>query len=152
MSAALDHQLPAARRHDLVITPLADELVIYDTAANQLHTLNPTAAFVWQQCDGQTSVSVIAQRFAQTYGMDDGSGLVWSALDQLDRQQLLKGRVERPVWLVDVSRRDLMKRAAAGALVALPLVRSLVAPTAAQAQSGTTTPGPCAGRFWKNGG
>jgi hypothetical protein len=150
MSTALSQQTPTARKTDLVVNELADELVLYDLKTNQLHTLNPTAAFVWRQCDGRTAVATIAQRFTGQYGLDDGADLVWSALDQLDRQNLLQSGVNRPTWVAGITRRDLMKRVAAGAFVALPLVRSLAAPTPAQAQSGpTTTFVPCAGLFWQ---
>ena len=157
MTAALSHQTPAARKRDLVVTAVTDEVVVYDVTSSKLHTLNPTAAFVWQQCDGQASIADIAHRFTQTYGLDDSIDVVWSALEQLDRERLLQTPLERPAWVAGITRRDLMKRVAIGALVALPLVRSLAAPTAAHAQSGTTTGNPtttgttiapCAGRYW----
>ena len=30
------------------------ELSVYDTARQRVHSLNHTAAFVWQRCDGRT--------------------------------------------------------------------------------------------------
>jgi len=74
---------------------------------------------------------------------------VWSALDQLAAKGLLVEDPSRPEWVAGITRRDLMVRAAVTALALVPLVRSLVAPTPAAAQSGgTTTLGPCQGRFW----
>ena len=39
---------------------LGDEASVYDWARAQVHALNPTAAFVWRQCDGATSPDAIA--------------------------------------------------------------------------------------------
>lgn len=159
MPDRLSHQTPIARRDRLVTTELADEVVLYDTTTNQLHSLNPTAAFVWQRCDGRTPVADIAHQFGPAFGVEQAEDLVWSALDQLADQGLLVGETARPEWVAGISRRDLMKRAAVTALVLVPLVRSLVAPTPAAAQSpgtttiaptttGTTPSLPTIGRFW----
>ena len=54
---------PKARQNDLVVQEVFDELVIYDLERNQVHSLNPTAALVWQQCDGQTSPAQLADLY-----------------------------------------------------------------------------------------
>jgi len=68
MSNRLSHQTPTAKRTHLVTTDLADEVVLYDTVSHQLHTLNPTASFVWQRCDGHTTVADIARQFGDALG------------------------------------------------------------------------------------
>ncbi|MCW5853471.1 MAG: PqqD family protein [Anaerolineae bacterium] len=142
MTDRLSYQTPMARKARLFVTELADDLIVYDESANQLHTLNPTAAFIWRLCDGRTSVADIAAQFGQAYGVTDATDIVWTALDQLVQQNLVVTEMERPAWLAGLTRRELMQRVAVGAFVMLPLVRSLAAPTPAQAQSPGTTLAP----------
>ena len=40
---------------------LDDELCLYDWQRLKVHNLNPTAAKVWQLCDGQTSPQEMVQ-------------------------------------------------------------------------------------------
>ena len=47
-------------RPDLEYRELEDGVVIYDTAAERVHTLNITAAYIWNCCDGAHEVSAIA--------------------------------------------------------------------------------------------
>ena len=58
------------RRVDGIIERVLDgELVVYDTRQQQVHILNPTAAFVWAMCDGehlpQHIVSELIGRFPE---------------------------------------------------------------------------------------
>ena len=39
------------------VEQLGSELCIYNWQRKEVHALNPTAARVWQQCDGQTSLA-----------------------------------------------------------------------------------------------
>jgi hypothetical protein len=56
--------------------------------------------------------------------------VVWLALDQLDKTHLLRGRVSRPSAGKRVSRREVLRKAGLAAAVGLPLVTSILAPTA----------------------
>jgi hypothetical protein len=47
-------------RGDLQYRELDDGGVIYDTSAERIHTLNITAAYVWNSCDGHHNLSEIA--------------------------------------------------------------------------------------------
>jgi hypothetical protein len=47
-------------RTDLQYRELDDGVVIYDTAAERIHTLNLTAAYIWNCCDGVHNLSDIA--------------------------------------------------------------------------------------------
>ncbi len=44
------------------IEKLDNELCLYDWQRLEVHALNPTAALVWQLCDGQTSPAQIAEK------------------------------------------------------------------------------------------
>ena len=54
-------QLPRARTDNLVIRELDDETLVYDTARDEAHCLNRTAALVWKLCDGQTTAMQAAR-------------------------------------------------------------------------------------------
>jgi hypothetical protein len=131
-------QTPQARRSQVVVTEMGQEVVLYDITEDKVHSLNPTAAFIWKQCDGSRTVAEIARNLERQFQGGDGQELVWSALDQLQRQNLLTERVAGPSKSPGLSRRRMIGKAA-GAMLALPLVTTLIAPTPVMAQSGTTS-------------
>ena len=59
--------------------------------------------------------------------------LVWVALDQLDKSNLLQAPISKPEETNGLTRRQLMKAAGIAALIAVPVVSTIIAPTAAQA-------------------
>jgi hypothetical protein len=119
-----------ARREDLVVQELPEEVLVYDLREHKAHCLNRSAAFVWNQCDGNTSTSAIAQRMAQEWGEAVHEDLVWLALKQLAKAELLQKAASRPGGDIRVSRRAAMRRLGVGTTVALPFVTSIIAPTA----------------------
>lgn len=54
----------------LEITPMPDGCVVYDAAREKVHYLNPTAAVVYELCDGVRSLRAICAFLAQAYGLD----------------------------------------------------------------------------------
>ncbi len=46
------------------------EIVLYDPKRNRVHTLNPTAAVVWQLCDGSRAADQLAEDMAILYDKD----------------------------------------------------------------------------------
>jgi len=123
---------PKARQDDLVVQEVFDELVVYDRIRDQVHSLNPTAALVWQQCDGQTSPAQLAGRLQPELEPAQAEELVWLALDRLEQAHLLEQKVDRPDGL-NISRRRALRTLGISAL--LPVAASLLAPTAVQAQT-----------------
>ena len=121
---------PKARQDNLVVQELFDELVVYDLARDQVHSLNPTAAQVWQGCDGQTSPAQLAGRLQPELAPAQAEALVWLALDRLGQADLLEQKVVRPGGL-KISRRQALRALGISALL-LPVVASLAAPAAAQ--------------------
>jgi len=128
-----------------VIEDVADEVLVYDLEHHHAHCLNPTAAFVWKKCDGKTSVSRIAELLAHKEGTPIDLDIVWLALDQLRKSKLLieHSGVMAHITSQSVSRREIMRRIGVGAVVALPVITSLVAPTPAQAATCQPTGAPC---------
>jgi hypothetical protein len=125
---------PKARRDGLVLRQLPEELLLYDTETHEAHCLNETAAFVWEQCDGTTSVPEIADRVRDRFDPALDEDVVWIALEDLWKRQLLEGEAA-PAREGGMSRAKVLRRAAVVAAVSIPVVTSIVAPTAAHAAS-----------------
>lgn len=134
---------PQARNDGLVIQELPDEVLVYDVDRHQAHCLNQTAALVWKQCDGQTSVGEMVRLLHRELKTPVDEAVVWLALDQLGKAGLLRERVNRSPGTARLSRRALMRKMGWAAAVALPVVTSLVAPTPSQASSGKAEGAPC---------
>jgi hypothetical protein len=138
---------PKMRRQGLVVDELPDEVLVYDLERDQAHCLNRTAALVWQSCDGNTTPSEIARRLKLELDADGKKDsreeMVWLALDQLERNHLLEDAVAVPAQFARLSRRRMMRNLGLAAAIAVPLVTSIVAPTAVQAATCGTVNQPC---------
>jgi hypothetical protein len=145
-----DHLTPKARKDELVIRELSDELLVYDLKLHQAHCLNQTAAAVWKLCDGKATVRDITNALTNELQMPVDERIVALALKQLAKFHLLDGadKLQLPPEILRVSRREMMRRMGVAAAVALPLIISISAPTTVQAAScvtGSCTAGglPC---------
>jgi hypothetical protein len=58
------------RRSDLLCRIIQGEAVILNGEAGVLHRLNSTASFIWECCDGTSSVDDIVARLANAYDID----------------------------------------------------------------------------------
>ena len=125
--------LPHARTKDLVVRELGDETLIYDLKNDRAHCLNGTAAFIWKSCDGKRTAAKTARDMEKALRVPADTGVVWLALEELERINLLEN-YKKPGDGNLVSRRALMLKYAPAAL-ALPLIMSISAPTAAQTGS-----------------
>ena len=131
-----DQYLPAAREASLLVRELAEEVLVYDEEGHRAHCLNQTAALVWKSCDGRTPVARIAERVGAQMSAHVPEEVVWLALEQLAEFDLLATGAAR-AWAETnlISRRKMLRRLGVAAAVSLPLVTSVVSPTAAEAQS-----------------
>jgi Coenzyme PQQ synthesis protein D (PqqD) len=139
-----EERAPRARREGLVVQELADETLIYDRDRDKAHCLNQTAALVWKYCDGNTTVPKITRRLERE--LNAGSideKVVWYALDQLSNDHLLDESIAPPAILAGMTRREMMRALGVAAVVAVPLVTSIVAPTPAQASTCLPTGASC---------
>ena len=112
---------------------LGDEASVYDWARAQVHALNPTAACVWRQCDGATSPDAIAAALRREMGIPEADAVVDLTLTQLARLHLLELPVESRGDRPATTRRWLLSRGVAAAM--LPAIYSIVAPSPVEAQS-----------------
>lgn len=132
-------QRPAARAKGLVVRELDGELIIYDQDRDHAHCLNASAAMVFRHCDGKTSPAAIARRMSAELHASVDEAVVWSALDRLSKKQLLVDKLEIPPAITGgMSRREFVRNLSLTALIAIPAISSIVAPTA-QAQASQAT-------------
>lgn len=116
------------------VETLEGELCLYDWQRMKVHNLNPTAATVWQLCDGQTSPQQIAQHLKGDLTPAQAEELVWLTLARLERANLLQAAVVKPAGHKVISRREMLKGLGLAAAM-LPVVTSIVAPGPVEAQS-----------------
>ena len=127
--------LPRARQASLIIKEVEGETLIYDRDSDEAHCLNLTAASIWKSCDGQSTVSEIAGRLGTDMKAPVDENVVWMALDQLEKFKLLEKPVDIPQTFVSGMTRRQAVRALGVAAIALPVITSIIVPTAALAQS-----------------
>lgn len=136
--------IPRARREGLVIQELPDEVLVYDRERDKAHCLNQTAALVWGYCDGNTTVPTMARHLERDLKTDSvDEKIVWFALNQLSKDHLLDDGFVPPAMLSGMSRRQMVRVMGVAAVIALPLVTSIIAPTPAQAATCLTTGSSC---------
>jgi hypothetical protein len=131
---------------------IGDETLVYDERRHMAFCLNSSISAVWRLADGERTVATIALEASRELGVEIGEELVTFALGELRENGLLEAatryqpeaegegspsQVEtssRTVADRMLSRRSMLARLSAAAL--LPVVTSILAPTAAQAYSG----------------
>ncbi len=69
----VDQRLP--KRRDLSVRPAGGDVLVRDAANGTVHFLNPTAAVVWDCCDGQTAVSACAARIRASFAIKPDTDL-----------------------------------------------------------------------------
>ena len=126
-----ERQFPRARL-DCLSREFGEEVLVYDLQRDMGHCLNSTAAAAWKLCDGNRSPSQIARTLSRQFSAHVDESVVLLALDRLAEAHLL---VEPAVAVERLSRRIAIRRIGVAAAIALPLITSVVAPTAAQAAS-----------------
>ena len=79
------------RADEVVWRKIDDNVVIVDVDATNILTLNSTAAFLWEQCDGTRNEKEIAEVMADTYDADYNEILedVTETTKQLEEKGLL---------------------------------------------------------------
>lgn len=148
-------QVPVARKERLVIQEMPNEVLVYDLDTNKAHCLNQTAAFVWKSCDGKNSITEIAKLVGENSGAAVPDDLVWLAIDQLNEKNLLANELK--MELNGSTRREVIKKIGLAAVIGIPIIASLTAPSSVLAASscictsnldcnlsgGTVCPGTC---------
>jgi hypothetical protein len=83
-------------RADLQYRELDDGAVLYDTASERIHTLNVTAAYIWNCCDGAHDISEIASQLQQQANVPIETALkhVHEAINYFQDEGLLRSHRE----------------------------------------------------------
>ncbi|GAH89141.1 unnamed protein product [marine sediment metagenome] len=133
--------LPKARSTRLVVRELDSETVIYDRKSHKATCLNAFSAQVWRLCDGKRTVHDITEALAPA---DPAEGAVALTLKKLTKADLLTGSDPLAAHAVPaaLSRRAVVHGALA-ATAAIPVVTTILVPTAAQAASCVPSGGTC---------
>lgn len=132
---------PIARSDNMIVQPLNDEIVLYDTRTDQAHVLNRTAAAVWKRADGRRTVADLTLLVAHDLDVQPNTEMVWFALGQLSKAGLLAQPAPLPRTAA-LTRREFIQKAALAAAV-IPVVKTISSPGAQQAASCVPDKGIC---------
>jgi hypothetical protein len=130
--------LPVRLKQDLILQQVGDETLLYDERRHMAFCLNRIAAAVWNSCDGAHDVKEIADEVTLLLAHPVSADVVELALEQLGKDGLLSPSATAPCpgEIASITRRNLLARAGAGAVMLLPVVAAVMAPKAAQAYNG----------------
>lgn len=127
------------RKPDLVTEQLEGELLVFDPETNEAHSLNESAALVFEMCDGSSTTEEMRNRLPEI-SLPADAEIVELALAELVEASLIEVQPELPAS--GVTRRTLTRRLGLSAVgVALiPVVETILAQPAAALGSvpGTT--------------
>lgn len=126
---------PRSRTDKLVVQDVDGEVLIYDLSNDKAFCLNSTSAAIWKLCDGEHSVVEIADQIRKELRAKDSEDLVWLALDQLKKENLISGLSGDRDPFGGLSRRQVIKKIGLASMVAIPVVSSLIAPAPVHAAS-----------------
>ena len=68
---------------NVAVQMVEDEALILDLNKDQIHQLNTTAAFVWNNCDGSTPIDEVTTRLTEEFDIDSDTA-------KNDIEQILK--------------------------------------------------------------
>jgi len=126
---------PKARKKNIVVQELEDETLVYDLDSNKAACLNETSRMIWNYCNGKNSIDEIADLVSVEAKSLVSTELVELCIEQLMRESLLDNNCDLTTSLTGLSRREAVKRIGLSVAVALPIVASIAAPSAVEAQS-----------------
>ena len=138
----LDAIMPRARTHKLVVQDAGSEKLIYDVNTDKAISLNATAKFVWERCDGKTSISDVSDQLDRDMDSETRMKVVAWALKDLKKVDLLTEDYVLFDTDKSLSRREAITKYGIP-LASLPLIASLVAPLSAQMGSCLPFGDPC---------
>lgn len=138
-----DQKKPVSRRENIVVQEIDGEVLIYDLIKNKAFCLNQTSALVWQNCDGTKTIADINDTVGKQLNSQVNEDIIWLALDQLSKENLIEKETKPESKFAGLSRREVIKKVGLASVVALPVVTSLVAPLAVHANSACIAGGTC---------
>jgi hypothetical protein len=132
----MNSKYPHTRYKDIVVQELDEEILVCDLKTNKVFCLNQTAGEVWKMCDGKTGVKKISNRLSRKLGSNINEDIVVFTLQELSKNNLLDENFVIQTSFDGLSRRQIIRRIGLASMIALPVIASVIMPTAANAQSG----------------
>ncbi len=120
--------MPKRSRASLV-SEVEGESIVLNHETREIHCLDNAARFIFEHCDGETSIAEIALQLRQTLGV--GEEYLWSALGGFDE----KGLLAEPWVLPETTRRRFIRKYGTAAALAPLAITSMLAPAPAEAAS-----------------
>jgi PqqD family protein of HPr-rel-A system len=83
-----------AKGADVLELDMGDGLILFNHDSSLVHHLNPSAALVWQLCNGEASAGELAAEIAGEYGLggDEVFQQVASVIAEFDALDLVEDR------------------------------------------------------------
>jgi PqqD family protein of HPr-rel-A system len=81
-----------AKSADVLELDMGDGLILYNHDSSLVHHLNPSAALVWQLCDGEATVGQLATEIAEEYSLrsDEVVGQISAVIAEFDALDLVQ--------------------------------------------------------------
>ena len=85
---------PLARKTDIVVQELENEVLVFDLSVNKAFCLNETCRAVWVKCDGTRSIAQISKELGKEIDSSINIDFVRLAIEQLKQDNLLENNTE----------------------------------------------------------
>ena len=136
---------PLAKTSDILVQQLENELLVYDLKTNKAFCLNETSAMIYQLCDGAKTTADISNLMSRKLKTPVPKDFISLALDSFKKEDLLEESERIEIDFNGLTRRQVIKQVGLASLIALPIVSSVVAPSAVLAFSCVTSGNPAPG-------
>jgi hypothetical protein len=126
---------PCRIREHLSIQQIGSETLVYDERRHLAFCLNESSSVIWSLANGEHTIVQIARAASIQLKTPVSEDLVLFALKELQKDGLVE---HTPIAEAGktISRRAMLQRLGAGGAMLLPIVSTIIAPTAAQAYGG----------------
>lgn len=135
--------IPKNRTKNIITQEINDETLVYNLKTNKAVCVNKTLATVWKLCDGNRNIQQIAKAVSNEFKKPVSDELIYLSLTLLADENLLVNKYGIGKKIDGLSRRELIRKVGVTSMIALPLISSVVAPNAVDAQSNTCANNVC---------
>jgi len=79
-------------RTDVSVRIVDNETIVLDRQQGLIHQFNSTASYIWERCNGQSTLAVIAQQFMKEFSIsfDTAETDTRRVVEQLEKLNLLE--------------------------------------------------------------
>ncbi len=79
-------------RTDVSVRIVDNETIVLDRQQGLIHQFNSTASYIWERCDGQSTIANIAQQFMKEFSIsfDTAETDIRRVIEQLEKLNLLE--------------------------------------------------------------